>query len=220
MIAKINTATMSASGAATNVTVECEVSPGIGIHLIGMHDISVKECLLRVVTALQACGYKIPGKKIVVNVKPVGVRPISVDQYDLPIALAILIASEQIKPKDDKILQTTLFSGQLGLDGSINDGYNHIGHAIGFASMRLSNTDNNYSGSTLVASMQTCMQCCMLTGTKILALRNLNDVVEYVEGKFDFEDRILWRTGAFKRMLESARFCVSRACEPYCATVW
>ena len=171
-------------------------------------------------TALQACGYKIPGKKIVVNVKPVGVRPISVDQYDLPIALAILIASEQIKPKDDKILESTLFSGQLGLDGAIRDEYRHIGHAIGFAAMRLAKVDYEYTGSTLVSSMMTCMQCCMLTGVRILALQSLNDVVEFVEGKSEFNDRLIWETGAFRRMMEDAKGACLTYGKGYCSTVW
>ena len=52
---------------AVPVTVEVDITPGIGIHLVGMADIAVKESLLRTITALQSLGYHIPGKKIVIN---------------------------------------------------------------------------------------------------------------------------------------------------------
>lgn len=49
------------------VTVEVNISNGIGIHLVGLADVAVKESLLRTVTALQSLGLKIPGRKIVIN---------------------------------------------------------------------------------------------------------------------------------------------------------
>ena len=52
---------------AVEVTVEVDMTPGIGIHLCGLADVAVKESLLRTVTALQSLGYHIPGKKIVIN---------------------------------------------------------------------------------------------------------------------------------------------------------
>ena len=52
---------------AVPVTVEVEISMGIGIHLVGLADAAVKESLLRTVTALQAKGFHIPGKKIMNN---------------------------------------------------------------------------------------------------------------------------------------------------------
>jgi hypothetical protein len=52
---------------AVPVTVEVDITLGIGIHLCGLADAAVKESLLRTVTALQAKGFRIPGKKIVNN---------------------------------------------------------------------------------------------------------------------------------------------------------
>lgn len=52
---------------AVNVTVEVDISSGIGIHLVGLADAAVKESLLRTVTALQSLGFRIPGKRIVIN---------------------------------------------------------------------------------------------------------------------------------------------------------
>ena len=52
---------------AVKVTVEVDITMGIGIHLCGLGDIAVKESLLRTITALQSLNYHIPGKKIVIN---------------------------------------------------------------------------------------------------------------------------------------------------------
>ena len=52
---------------AVPVTVEVDIAHGIGIHLVGLADVAVKESLLRTVTALQSLGFRIPGKKIVIN---------------------------------------------------------------------------------------------------------------------------------------------------------
>ena len=49
---------------AVPVTVEVNITLGVGIHLVGLADAAVKESLLRTVTALQARGFHIPGKKI------------------------------------------------------------------------------------------------------------------------------------------------------------
>ena len=55
---------------AVPVTVEVDIAKGIGIHLVGLADIAVKESLLRTMTALQSIGLRIPGKKIVINLAP------------------------------------------------------------------------------------------------------------------------------------------------------
>ena len=52
---------------AVKVTGEVNIDRGIGIHLVGLADVAVKESLLRTTTALQALGYRIPGKRIVNN---------------------------------------------------------------------------------------------------------------------------------------------------------
>ena len=52
---------------AVPVTVEVDITLGIGIHLVGLADAAVKESLLRTVTALQSRGFRIPGKKIIIN---------------------------------------------------------------------------------------------------------------------------------------------------------
>ena len=79
---------------AVRVTVEVEMDRGIGIHLVGLAGVAVKESLLRTTTALESLGFRIPGKKIVINLAPGDLRK-NGSGYDLPIALGIIAASEQ-----------------------------------------------------------------------------------------------------------------------------
>ena len=97
------------------VTVECEITSGIGIHLVGLADDVVKESLLRTITAIESLGKRIPGKKIIINIAPAGLRKDSIS-YNLPIALAILSASGQANlPDADKYI----VAGELSLDGDV-----------------------------------------------------------------------------------------------------
>ena len=59
---------------AENVIVEIDITSGLGIHLVGLADAAVKESLLRTITALQSMGFRIPGKKIVINLAPADVH--------------------------------------------------------------------------------------------------------------------------------------------------
>ena len=82
---------------AVPVNVEVNISSGLGIHLVGLADAAVKESLLRTVTALQSMGFRIPGKKIVINLAPADMHKKG-SGYDLPIALGIIASSEQDGP--------------------------------------------------------------------------------------------------------------------------
>lgn len=102
---------------AVPVTVEIDVTSGIGIHLVGLADAAVKESLLRTITALQSMGFRIPGKKIVINLAPADMHKKG-SGYDVPIALGIIASSGQM---DLPLLGDYMIMGELSLDGGIRD---------------------------------------------------------------------------------------------------
>ncbi|MBR1959677.1 MAG: YifB family Mg chelatase-like AAA ATPase [Bacteroidales bacterium] len=102
---------------AVPVTVEVDVATGIGIHLVGLADAAIKESLLRIVTSLQALGFRIPGRKIVINLAPADMHKKG-SGYDLPIALGIIAASAQ---RELPFLDRYLIMGELGLDGTVRE---------------------------------------------------------------------------------------------------
>lgn len=102
---------------AVPVTVEVDVASGIGIHLVGLADAAVKESLLRTITSLQSMGFRIPGRKIVINLAPADMHKKGTG-YDVPIALGIIAASGQ---RDLPLLGQFMVMGELGLDGTVRE---------------------------------------------------------------------------------------------------
>lgn len=100
---------------ATTVCVEVSVDQGVGFFLVGLPDNAVKESYQRVSSALQCFGYKIPGKRIIINMAPADIRKEG-SAYDLSIAMGILTASEQTIAEN---LSDYLIMGELSLDGSL-----------------------------------------------------------------------------------------------------
>ena len=80
---------------ATTVTVEVNIDQGIGYHLVGLPDKAVSESSYRISAALKNNGYKLPGKKIIINMAPADIRKEGA-AYDLTLAVGILAASHQI----------------------------------------------------------------------------------------------------------------------------
>ncbi len=100
---------------AKTITVEVNVDSGIGYHLVGLPDNAIKESNYRIAAALQNNGYKIPGKKITINMAPADLRKEG-SAYDLTLAIGILAASSQIKAPE---LEKYIIMGELSLDGSL-----------------------------------------------------------------------------------------------------
>lgn len=97
------------------ITIEVDVGQGTGFFMVGLPDNAVKESGQRVETSIRSLGYKMPRNKTVVNLAPADVRKEG-SAYDLPIAVAILQASDQMHcPQLDKYL----IMGELALDGTL-----------------------------------------------------------------------------------------------------
>ncbi len=97
------------------VTIEVNCSQGIHFHMVGLPDAAVKESHHRIVSAIQHNGYRFPRRQIVVNMAPADVKKEG-SAYDLPLAIAILAASETIP---NEKLADYMIMGELSLDGSI-----------------------------------------------------------------------------------------------------
>ena len=100
---------------ATTITVEVNVDAGVNFYLVGLPDSAIKESEQRIDSALKYYGYRIPGKKIIVNMAPADLRKEG-SAYDLTIAIGILAASGQINAPD---LDKYIIMGELSLDGML-----------------------------------------------------------------------------------------------------
>lgn len=101
------------------VSVEVDIAPGFPtLAVVGLPDAEVRESKERVVAAVRNSGFDFPSKRITVNLSPAELRK-SGTQFDLPIALGILAASEQLSPQATAELKDLLVLGELALDGSL-----------------------------------------------------------------------------------------------------
>lgn len=100
------------------VEVEVDVSFGlINFYIVGLPDTAIKESSKRILTSLKNSGFRLPAKKITVNLAPADLKKEGT-LFDLPIALGILLATKHLEIDQD-FLKDTLFLGELSLDGGI-----------------------------------------------------------------------------------------------------
>lgn len=115
MLARCSTASLQGLEA-QEVTVEVDLAPGLpGLHMVGLADAAVQESRERVRSALRHSGLKVPLTRVIVNLAPADLRKEG-PGFDLPIALALLVASGQLNPAATGGVWSC---GELGLDGSL-----------------------------------------------------------------------------------------------------
>lgn len=171
---------------ATEVTVEIEIQHGIGIHLVGMADTAVKESLLRTTTALENLGFRVPGKKIIINLAPADLRK-NGSGYDLPIALGIIAASGQTEmPGVGKYI----IMGELGLDGSVRD----IPGALPFAELA---RKKGLAG--IILPEASALEAAEFRDINIFGVNSLSEVTKIVSEQEDCSDLLIWNTRTFRK---------------------
>ncbi|MEE8338398.1 MAG: YifB family Mg chelatase-like AAA ATPase [Dehalococcoidia bacterium] len=158
------------SGALTGVDgipVDVEVDIGSGLpafNIVGLPDAAVQEARERVRSAIRNSGFEFPLRRITVNLAPADVRkegPI----YDLPIAVGILVASEQIA---DRFSETMLL-GELSLDG-------HLRHANGVLPLVAMCAENGVT--TAIVPLDDLSEARLVTGVRVYGLETLAQAAE------------------------------------------
>ncbi|MBQ8493278.1 MAG: YifB family Mg chelatase-like AAA ATPase [Alistipes sp.] len=115
MFVKVHTGAI-AGIEAVEVTVEVNVAGGgLGLYIVGLPDNTIKESHERIQAAFENSGYRLQAKKTVVNLAPADLRKEG-SQYDLPMAVGILAATEQIT---SDMLDDSMFIGELSLNGNL-----------------------------------------------------------------------------------------------------
>ena len=172
------------------VTVEVDITKGVGIHLVGLADVAVKESLLRTITALQSLNFHIPGKKIVINLAPADMRK-NGGGYDLPIALGIIAASDQRQMPG---IGKYLIMGELGLDGSVRD----VPGALPFAELAI-----KLGMEGCILPITSALEAVEYRGAKIYGVRDLLDVIRIVEEQDDCSDLLIWNNPKYIEQIQN-----------------
>ncbi|WP_121665482.1 YifB family Mg chelatase-like AAA ATPase [Mesonia aquimarina] len=163
---------------ATTITVEVNINKGIGYHLVGLPDNAIRESSYRIAAALQNNGYKLPGKKITLNMAPADLRKEG-SAYDLTLALGILTASSQIKAKK---IEDYLIMGELSLDGSLQP----IKGALPIA---IKAKEEGFKG--FILPKQNAAEAAIVSGLDVYGVENITEVINFFDKNEILEPTII-----------------------------
>jgi magnesium chelatase family protein len=152
---------------ACTITVEVNTDSGIGYHLVGLPDNAIRESNYRIAAALQNNGYKIPGKKIILNMSPADMRKEG-SAYDLTLAMGILVSTGQITEKND--LSKYIIMGELSLDGTLQP----IRGALPIAINALA---EGFTG--FILPEQNAKEAAIVEGLEVYGVGNIKQVIDF-----------------------------------------
>ena len=175
-------------------TVEVEITSGIGIHVVGLADVCVKEMLLRVVTAIGSLGFTLPGKKVVINFSPVNLYKKS-SNFDVAVAVAVLVASGQVAVKEG-LLERCMICGKLGLDGTIREGDQYRGYETASLTSQLIGE----RPLCLLTGKETAIQASVYPFISTYSFGNLANLLEVLSGKAEGVGHLVWNSPEYKEV--------------------
>jgi len=150
------------------ITIEVNVSQGKNFYMVGLPDNAIKESQHRLVAVLNNIGYKYPRRRIVINLAPADLKKEG-SAYDLPIAVGMLAASNQIGHEG---ISEYMMMGELSMDG----GLNMIKGALPIA---LKAKEAGFKA--LILPKENAAEAAMVDGLNVYGFDHINDVLEMLE---------------------------------------
>jgi len=178
---------------ATTIIIEVNIDTGIGYHLVGLPDNAIKESSFRIAAALKNVGYKLPGKKITINMAPADLRKEG-SAYDLTLALGILAASQQIKGVE---IDQYLIMGELSLDGSLQP----IRGALPIA---IKARADGFKG--FILPNKNAKEAAIVDGLTVYGVDNMSEVIHFFDGKEELKPTVVDTREEFYKSLEFPEF--------------
>lgn len=157
------------------VAIQVDISNGMpDFQIVGLPDVSVKESRERVKTAIRNSNIEFLSRRIVVNLSPANTRKEG-SMFDLPIAVGILVANRNIKNSNlEKILEETIFIGELSLNGKIEKTKGILPICIEAKKLGM---------KRIILPKQNAKEASILKGIDILPVNTLKEVISYLNGK-------------------------------------
>jgi magnesium chelatase family protein len=154
------------------ITITIEVSwtgTGTEYHIVGLPDSAVKESMQRVETAIKANGWEWPRTRVLVNLAPADIRKTG-SAFDLPIAIGVLGASEQLA--QFHLLEQYQMMGELSLDGSLLP-------IKGALPMAIQARTEGYKG--LIVPQANAREAAIVNNLDVYGATHIKDVVQFFE---------------------------------------
>jgi magnesium chelatase family protein len=153
--------------------VEVEVNAGYGdtlIIIVGLPDAAVKESRDRVTTALSNSGYSFPMGRTTINLAPADTKKEG-PSFDLPIALGMLAASEQIETDQ---LDHFVAVGELALTGAVRQGKGILPIALWAKSA---------GKAGILVPVENAAEAAVVSGLQVIPVQNLREAAQFLEGE-------------------------------------
>lgn len=151
------------------IEVEADISTGLpAFDIVGLPDTAVKESRDRVRAAIKNCGYKFPVSRITINLAPADLKKEG-SIYDLPVLIAILKASGQLKSD----LNDSIFVGELSLDGRVRPS----GGILAIAITALNNKIKN-----VFVPAENAAEAAVIDGINVYGISTVKEIIEHIKG--------------------------------------
>jgi magnesium chelatase family protein len=138
--------------------------------MVGLPDNAVKESIHRVTAAIKNSDFRFPNRKMTVNLAPADIKKEG-SAYDLPVAIGILSASEQIK---SSVLENFIILGELALDGTLRPVHGSLVIAL---------EAKNKGIRGIILPEENAREAAMVDGVEIYPMRNLRETIEFLAGE-------------------------------------
>lgn len=163
------------------VEIQSDVSGGLpSFEIVGLPDVRVKEAKERVRTAIKNSGIEFPSRKIIVNLAPADIRKEGTF-FDLPIAIGILIAIGKISKIKVKNFESTIFLGELSLDGKINRVNGVLPMCIEALELGI---------KRVILPKENAIEASIVNEVEIVPVGDLLDVIKYITGNLEIPNYI------------------------------
>lgn len=155
---------------AIKISIEVHIAQGIRFFIVGLADHAIRESQQRIESALGNNGFLWPRFRVVINLSPAHIRKEGT-HFDLPLAVGILAATEQVK---EELLNQYLILGELSLDGGIVP-------VRGVLSMAMLARDQKFKG--IIVPTGNYAEARAVEGIQVVGAKNLQEVVDFLNGK-------------------------------------
>jgi magnesium chelatase family protein len=179
---------------ATTITVEVNTDIGVGYHLVGLPDNAIRESNYRIAAALQNNGYRIPGKKLILNMSPADMRKEG-SSYDLTLAMGILISTGQIQ--ENNPLDEYIIMGELSLDGSLQP----IRGALPIA---VKAKEEGYKG--FILPKQNGKEAAIVDGLEVYGVSDIKEVIDFFNAEIPLQQTQVDLKAEFYEHLQNPEF--------------
>lgn len=155
------------------VEVEVDISFGlVQFYIVGLPDTAIKESSKRVLTSLKNAGFRLPAKRITVNLAPADLKKEGT-LFDLPIAIGILIANQFLEVPTD-FINETIFLGELSLDGSIR--FIKGALAIAYDAQKLAKR-------RIIVPKANKQEAALIKNLEVIGVDHLTELIAYLRGE-------------------------------------